>query len=400
MSNLLATPENRGNEMGITISQYMASASDFAVPFLLDVLIKVTVLIAAACLAIRLTRTASAAVRHRIWSTTFACLLLLPGLSLLLPGLRLRIVPAPEAVITGTAQEFTSVASESVEPEVDGVSLEWLFAAKAGEETTAEPPPLPVDLRVPGMESTDVPASSAFNQSAWSLPRRSLAFAVWLIGLAITLVPITIGLACNRVLARTAVPIVDSERHRLFSQLRQRLGLKRNTRLLETDKWLVPMTWGILQPIVLVPRVWREWPVERQRIVLLHELAHVKRWDAAYQLAARLASAVYWFHPLVWYALRQLRAEREMACDDCVLMAGERPTNYAAHLLNIVRDCRSMAMVAVVAMVQPGRLERRVRAILDKTRSRLPIGPAAGVAVLVCATILLIGVAMAGPNRS
>ena len=389
--------------MGTTIDHYLTSASNFAAPFLLDMLIKATVLVVAAYMASRLIRPASAAVRHRVWSTTFGCLLLLPVLSLLLPDLRLPIVPASETAnpgATGAAPQLSPVATESVEAEASGAFLERLFAASAAEGTPSNPPLPPVDLQVPGMEPTDMPAASALSQSAWSLPWRSLTFVVWLIGLAITLVPITVGLAYNRVLARTAEPILEDKRYRLFSELRRGLGLNRNARLLETDKCLVPMTLGVLRPIVLVPRVWREWSCERQRIVLLHELAHVKRWDTACQLVARLACAVYWLHPLVWYTLRQLRAEREMACDDCVLMAGERPSNYAGHLLAIVRDYRSMATVAVVAMAQSRGLEKRVSAMLDKRRSRLPISPAAGVAVLACSTILLIGVAMAGPNRS
>ena len=68
---------------------------------------------------------------------------------------------------------------------------------------------------------------------------------------------------------------------------------------------------------------------------LAPQVAHVHRRDAWQQLTLEVVRALYWFHPLAWHALRKLRLERELACDDCVLMSGERPTEYAQQLLDI-----------------------------------------------------------------
>lgn len=145
------------------------------------------------------------------------------------------------------------------------------------------------------------------------------------------------------------------------------------------------MIWGVFKPVVILPSQWRQWLTESRRLVLLHELAHVKRLDVVYQCVARLACALFWFHPLVWYALRRLRIERELACDDCVLMAGERPSSYAKQLLDIAREYQSLALPPAVAMAQRSGLEQRVRALLDKARSHLPISPRT-------AQVLLLGV--------
>jgi len=106
------------------------------------------------------------------------------------------------------------------------------------------------------------------------------------------------------------------------------LGL-RNVRFLRGAAGTMPMAWGIVNPAVLMPADADEWPVERLRIVLLHELAHVSRRDCLTHLLAQAACAVYWFHPLAWMAARRARNERERACDDLVLAAGTRGSDYA-----------------------------------------------------------------------
>ena len=399
--------------MSDAITRCLAATSDVAAPFLLDTFVKATVLVAAAYLATTLIRPASAAVRHRIWGTTFVCLLLLPVLLALLPDWRFPIVPrlkSARPVVSVAPSQFQPAASRALEADASATAerfRERLSGADA-------PAPSPSDYRSPRAslappaapelsEEATTPlaaASTVIRRPASKISWQSSVVVIWLVGVALALMPIAVGLARNRALGRGAEPAFDYERYPLFVELRRSLGIRRIVRLLETKESLVPMTWGILQPIVLVPRVWREWPLERQRIVLLHELAHVKRWDTACQVLSRLICAIYWFHPLVWYSLRRLRAEREMACDDRVLMAGERATNYAAHLLEIARDYSAAGMTAAVAMARPTSLEQRIRALLDQARSRLPISSAVGGTVLVCAAILLVAVATAGQART
>ena len=76
----------------------------------------------------------------------------------------------------------------------------------------------------------------------------------------------------------------------------------------------IPLTWGVVQPIILLPDDAEGWPESTRRSVLLHELAHIQRFDAGFQLIGRLAAALYWFHPLAWYALHRLPAARRGAC--------------------------------------------------------------------------------------
>jgi HEAT repeat protein len=100
--------------------------------------------------------------------------------------------------------------------------------------------------------------------------------------------------------------------------------------------------------------------------VLLHELAHVRRHDLIGHTLSRLACAVYWFHPLVWTAAKQLRSESERACDDLALACGARATDYAEHLLDIVTSVRRDSTPSVaLAMARRKEFEGRMLAILD-----------------------------------
>ena len=109
-----------------------------------------------------------------------------------------------------------------------------------------------------------------------------------------------------------------------------------------------------------------------QMFTLAHELAHVKRRDCFTQAMAHLACAAYWFNPLVWIAARRLRAERESACDDLVLAAGTRGSDYAEHLLDIARSLRSGAWPtwSAVTMAHRSQLEGRLMAILNPALPR------------------------------
>ena len=107
--------------------------------------------------------------------------------------------------------------------------------------------------------------------------------------------PLVVSLIHNRLWGRSSSRVADRESLRLLEALCGNLNLKRRVRLLETERSLIPMTWGLVRPVVLVPESWRDWTGERKRFVLLHELAHIKRYDVAFQLLARLACGLYWF---------------------------------------------------------------------------------------------------------
>jgi HEAT repeat protein len=154
-----------------------------------------------------------------------------------------------------------------------------------------------------------------------------------------------------------------------------------------------PLAAGFARPTILLPRLAAEWDAERRRAVLLHELAHVRRRDCRVQLLAQAVCALYWFNPLVWIAVGQLRLERERACDDEVLQHGAVPSSYAAHLLEIARALRpSVRPSAALAMARHSEIEGRLLAVLAvKRRTPFALTRWAIAAVLGVTTVAALG---------
>jgi len=144
-------------------------------------------------------------------------------------------------------------------------------------------------------------------------------------------------------------------------------------------------TFTPLGKVIVLPRDASEWSQDRARIVLGHELAHVRRGDWAAQLAAEVLRSIYWFNPLVWIACWRLRQASERACDDEVLNLGVDGPEYAAHLLDLARKfaAHGAQVFPAPAMARPSSLERRVSAMLNARLNRTPITRSAYVAIVI-----------------
>ena len=200
---------------------------------------------------------------------------------------------------------------------------------------------------------------------------------------------------------RRARSVDDPQMVGLVEAVAYELDIRRPIALLESATAITPMTWGFRNPVVLLPREARQWSFLRLRDVLTHELAHIKRNDYMTQLVSRYACAVYWFNPLVWLAARQLRQERERACDDTVLNAGTKPSEYAHHLLEIARSLKASnsTAFATVAMARPSQLTGRLLDVLDDTRSRRAVTGAASKTSWAVAALLVLPLAGWGPAQ-
>ena len=137
-----------------------------------------------------------------------------------------------------------------------------------------------------------------------------------------------------------------------------------------------PLLWGVRKPYILVPAGWELRSASERALILAHETAHANRLDSHFQVLAQIACAMYWFHPMIWFAAASLRRESEIACDDAVLRTGVRATTYAGVLLEAASAFGATGIVAPVtlAMARPSQIQSRIRSVLASDVKRAPLG--------------------------
>ncbi|MFA9480006.1 M56 family metallopeptidase [Phycisphaerales bacterium AB-hyl4] len=368
-------------------------------PLLLDVAIKSTVILLLAAIVTALMRRHSAAARHTVWTAAIAAVLGLPVLAYLLPGLAvLPTLPTTVEVEPHTTDTAPTPFADAPAAGDDG-SILADAPPPAGDGRSVPAPAGPAVSPTDGAQAIDdAPAESAPMTLAEAEPasptwRVMLAWLpwVWLGGASFALLPIVFGALGLMRLKRTSQPITASSWQHLLRELQAKLNLQRPVVLRRSRQPIMPMTWGCLPGVpatVLVPVDSEDWSPQRRRAVLLHELAHVKRYDCLTQLLTQVACAVYWFNPLMWYAAHRMLIERERACDDLVLTHETKASEYAQHLLDIATGPQAGLFTAHagIAMARRSKLDGRLVAILDQHRNRRAMSRL-GVAL----TITLIG---------
>jgi TonB family protein len=321
---------------------------------------KASVILAAACFLSWLLRRHSAAERHAVWAAAFASAAVLPILTSLLPSWQPHL-----------AQRIASAFPVISAP-----------ATGSG---------LPPDSQV--MFQAESIETSLF-AGIWPL--------LWFAGAAAALVVFATGLVRQNWLLRRSVAVADPVLLRIASEAARDLGCHRRIQLRRSLTQTMPMTWGVCRPRILLPDCMDEWPEDRKRVVIAHEVAHVQRLDRLFHALAQILCSVYWFNPLYWVACNRLYRESEQACDDAVINLGIDARNYAAHLLAIARGLtHSSFWSGALAMARPSTLERRFASLLQAQLQRNAVTSRAvfGIAITtLCLVLPLAAVHISNPS--
>ncbi len=215
--------------------------------------------------------------------------------------------------------------------------------------------------------------TQSLNRSAITLPGywAIYLFGAWAAIAASQLAGVGRGLWHLHVLRKSCVPVDPAV---VDIRLRETLARNQSARpvsLCTSDRVHVPTAIGLVKPAVVLPGwVMQELSPDELNQILLHELAHLRRWDDWTNLTQKVVKALFFFHPAVWWIEKRVSLEREMACDDAVLAETASPRAYAeclAHLAEKTLIQRSVAL-AQAALGRIRQTSLRVAQILDANR--------------------------------
>ena len=259
-----------------------------------DLILRTSILLAAAGVIARLLRHAAPSTRHLLWHSSIVLVLLAPALAPVAPTFAVPMVP-----------------TNLVPPVPMAPMAPTGMVPKAAAST-------------PGTLGTN-PFGTFGTIGTFGTLGTVLVLVWYLISWLAS------GLAVWRG-SRPAPPEWVAEARAVAARLRMREPVLRQS--LRDGS---PHVAGLFRSVVMLPPQAAAWTVEARYAALVHEFTHIRRRDRLTQALAQVACAIYWFNPLVWHAATALGRERERACDDEVLRLGARPSDYATLLLDLAR---------------------------------------------------------------
>lgn len=164
-----------------------------------------------------------------------------------------------------------------------------------------------------------------------------ILLGIWIIGIFAMIILVIKSSLRLRNLEKSGLPLQNPEVRRLYHRCLEEMGIHRNIPVYSTAFLKSPIIVGLLKPCIYLPiHLISDYNESDMRYMLLHELQHYKHKDAVASYLMNLAGVVYWFNPLVWYALKEMRNDREVACDTSVLKMLEEDAyeDYGNTLIN------------------------------------------------------------------
>jgi beta-lactamase regulating signal transducer with metallopeptidase domain/HEAT repeat protein/protein involved in polysaccharide export with SLBB domain len=257
------------------------------------------------------------------------------------------------------------------------------------------------DIAPAAAESAPAKPSPGQPGESWGLRRITiLSVAIlWILVVGLLSARWLVGWLLLGRMRRTAFPLQGAS-SQIFQACRAQLALRRQATLASHAAVCSPVTLGLYRPVILVPPSWSELPEQTQRASLLHELAHLARYDDWSALALELVRIVFFFHPLVHWLIGRIEYERELLCDETAVAHGIDPRDYAGVLLEFSRQAGRLRPPFLGPSYPLGfghrrtvkaRINRLLEANMTRWMSPLPVGRALVLAAIGLAMAIGLG---------
>ena len=203
-------------------------------------------------------------------------------------------------------------------------------------------------------------------------PAAMVLATLWLAGFLFALIRWLDGLRLRNQLFRATHVLDHKDWLTRIGSLGTMSGLKMVRRIRLHPNNIPPCVWGVWNSVMVLPVDALAWPMERLRLTLAHECAHLRRRDPLWQVIGNFFTALLWFHPAAWSIAKRGAAADERAADDAVLNTGTDRAIYAELLLNCARTfsgARSLLRTTTAMASGPG-ISARIEALLDPSQDR------------------------------
>lgn len=220
--------------------------------------------------------------------------------------------------------------------------------------------------------------------------------ALWLTGMAVMAVLVIRSSVRLRQLRKTSMPLQNRSVRRLYRQCIREMNLKKEIPIYSTAYLRSPVMTGLFFPRIYLPmHLITDYKVHDMRYMLLHELQHYRSKDALVNYLMTLASVVYWFNPFIWYAVKAMHYDREIACDTAILqiLDEDEYLNYGNTLINFAEKL-SLSPLSFTAGIG-GSMEQMKRRIQNIAAYETPTFKKRlkGIFSLFLTSLLLLGLA-------
>lgn len=223
-----------------------------------------------------------------------------------------------------------------------------------------------------------------------------ILFVIWIVGILAMVVLVAKSKIRLNALKKSALPLQNKEVRKLYNNCLDEMNITKAISVHSTAFLKSPIIVGLFKPCIYLPiHLISDYNASDMRYILLHELQHYKHKDALANHLMNLAGIIYWFNPLVWYALRKMRNEREIACDTSVLQMLEEEyyKDYGNTLINFAEKISLTPFPFATSL--GGNIKQMERRITNIASYENPSvwKRIRGITTFVITTIVLVGLA-------
>lgn len=204
-------------------------------------------------------------------------------------------------------------------------------------------------------ESVNRPDLSLLNMGVMGL---------WMLGMLIVTFTMVRGLLTLRRIKKYASALSHQEVLVLFEECKNRLQIKKSIKIIISKRVQSPMIFGLFQTYIVLPSQHENWlSLKHFEFIFLHELNHYKNKDLLTNYVILFYQIIYWFNPLVWLAFREMRLDREIACDTSVLqlLDDHSFSEYGNTIINFLDSSKRSSKLQVVTQLNGSKLQIKKR---------------------------------------